>query len=606
MPLGWLSLTAVLRYVPFVRVLISLFEALPKNIHPLLWRLLVYTVLSGVLELVALASLLPAVIAILTELPPEFFRLFPFLPAEKKLLILYLIGGASIIIALKGLVQILISIALSRVARDLSRWLGSAHFENLLARPLRYFEKNEPASDINKSYLLTIAVPTNLILPLFRIFTELLVGCVIVIALLIVFPALLLPLTVLTLLFYLGIRKTLARVSRVMERAVTLWQERLFASIEALYLMNTEVRVFHATPLIAVIFSESLKKTTEGRRWFTAIGLASHVSVEVIGAILLFVFVAGSYFLLTDRQFLFYVGVFGVGLIRMIPVVSRISVQWSLLRPFLFLADYLKQIKTTDVEPLARILNERKKQPLPFRHIIALESVSFSYDGKEPLFQDLNFSIASDDTVAVIGPSGTGKTTLLKLILALEKPQKGILHVDHTPITTDELAQRWHASVGYVPQSSKLLPIPMWQNLALGEAHSKEELDIQWLYYLLERLQVRDVIDRLPQGLDTIPALLGVNFSAGQLQRLALVRALYRKPAFLVLDEPTSNLDANSEDTMLTLIQELKEELNLTLLLVTHRQAPLRLASRVYRIEKEPGKPARLLPHKSPRHANNS
>lgn len=608
-PGAWHALakfTRVLRHVPFVRIVISLFELLPGSIRPLLWGLLAYTVLSGILELMALASLLPVIIAIVVDLPHRLYVLFPFLPKEKTLLILWLIGGTCGIIVLKGIVQALIAVALSRIGRELSRWLSSAHFRNLLLQPVRHFEKSEPSRDINRNYLLGVALPTVLVVPLFRILTELMVGAVIVVGLLIAFPLLLLPLVALSLTFYLGIRKILARFSHTLEQAVTREQEQVFSSIEALYLMSTEVKVFHAAPLLATIFSHSLKKTTEGRRWLTAIGLATQVSVEAIGAVLLFLFVGGSYLLFPHEQFLLYVGVFAVGMVRMVPVISRISVQWVLLRPFLFLMDYLRELSVPEPEPLAEVVSIRKPQPLPFRCAVSLEDITFSYDENDPIFRDFSFTIYCGEAVAVVGASGMGKTTLLKLILALEKPQKGVLRVDNTPITTEELAQRWHASVGYVPQSSRLLPVPMWQNLTLGEAHTKEEVDLQWLYYLLERLQVNDVVKQLPQGLDAVPAFLGGNFSAGQLQRLAVVRALYRKPALLVLDEPTSNLDARSEEAMLTLLQELKNELRFTLLLVTHRQAPLRLATRIHQIIKETGTPAHLLLYESPLYARGS
>jgi len=203
--------------------------------------------------------------------------------------------------------------------------------------------------------------------------------------------------------------------------------------------------------------------------------------------------------------------------------------------------------------------------------------VTFGYS-KVPVLHNLDLAIPARRLTLVVGPSGTGKTTLTDLLLGFYRPQQGEIFIDGVPMA--ELDMRsWRRLVGYVPQELILLHDTILANITLGDpAITRQDVD--------EAITVAgaaDFIARLPDGLLTEVGEKGARFSGGQRQRIAIARALVHRPKLLILDEVTSALDAVTEQEICDNVRRLSA--SLTVLAISHRQAWIDIADAVHYLE---------------------
>jgi ATP-binding cassette, subfamily B, bacterial PglK len=209
-----------------------------------------------------------------------------------------------------------------------------------------------------------------------------------------------------------------------------------------------------------------------------------------------------------------------------------------------------------------------KAQPYIWTQTINLDEISFTYPkAKNPILNQLSFTIQKNTSVAVIGPTGSGKSTLVDLLLGLHQPTTGRILIDGKPLTP-ELIPSWQAAIGYVPQDIFLIDDRIACNVAFGVP--EKEIDMQRLRQSCSTAQILDFIEKeLPNGFETSVGERGVRLSGGQRQRIGLARALYHRPSLLILDEATSALDLETEAKFLESLRALSGEL--TIVMVAHR-----------------------------------
>lgn len=210
---------------------------------------------------------------------------------------------------------------------------------------------------------------------------------------------------------------------------------------------------------------------------------------------------------------------------------------------------------------------------------IACNSLEYTYpDGDKPVVSNASFKAVPGETIAFIGPSGEGKTTLLRLILGLVEPQSGEITIetnDGQKISVSESTRRF---CSYVPQGNAIFSGTVADNLRIVRPEATDE-------ELIEALKTADAwnfIQELPLGLYTEISEKGVNFSEGQVQRISIARAILRDAPIIVMDEATSALDTATEETVLA--NMMKAYPNRTRIITTHRPSMLQYCTRVYRI----------------------
>lgn len=208
---------------------------------------------------------------------------------------------------------------------------------------------------------------------------------------------------------------------------------------------------------------------------------------------------------------------------------------------------------------------------------VSIQNISWKYaENKDNVLHDLQLDIKKGESIALIGPSGAGKTTLADIILGLLQPQSGSVYMDGRDVYA--MPKQWAKIIGYVPQSVFLMDDTVRANVAFG----LKDVDDQKIWDALQDAQIKEFVESLPYGLDTIVGERGVKFSGGQRQRIAIARALYNNPQILVLDEATSALDNETESAVMEAVEALQGKM--TLIIVAHRLTTIRNCDRIYEI----------------------
>lgn len=229
-----------------------------------------------------------------------------------------------------------------------------------------------------------------------------------------------------------------------------------------------------------------------------------------------------------------------------------------------------------DLDELTSIHRQHHSQPLisrhelttvPTFHRVDLKDLCYGYNDRELVLDHLNFSFKQGGCYAVVGQSGTGKSTLADILLGLVEPDSGKIVIDGAPISAADLRK----CVVLVEQQPRMFSLSVRDNLALGLVCSDHDL-----LDALEAVDMREHVNTLPQGLDTVLDYQGANLSGGQRQRLSIARALLRRPQILILDEATSALDSATRDKVVGCIKTAMR--NGIIIFITHDESIAKMA----------------------------
>ena len=232
--------------------------------------------------------------------------------------------------------------------------------------------------------------------------------------------------------------------------------------------------------------------------------------------------------------------------------------------------------KTIEQSITAREISSGKIRPT-LTKAITLDEVSLAYD-ERPILRNVSLSIPVGKVIALIGPSGAGKTSIVDLIVGLVPPHSGTILIDDVPLPDLDL-RAWRHMVGYVPQETFLLHESVFVNISLGD-QGVTASDVE---AALRAAEAWDFIATLPEGTATPVGERGARFSGGQRQRIAIARALVHKPQLLILDEATASLDPESEAAICETVRKLHG--SMTVLIISHQPALLEVADQVHRLE---------------------
>ena len=228
------------------------------------------------------------------------------------------------------------------------------------------------------------------------------------------------------------------------------------------------------------------------------------------------------------------------------------------------------------MEALQTFSSEKSEQmqmvPIPFEKKIEFRNVCFAYQGNgESILHNVNFSLKKGSITALMGRSGAGKTTIADLLMGFLKPTSGEILIDGVALSDDNLSG-WRHNLGYIPQEPLILNATVRENLQrFHPAATQTEME-----KALKKAYIWNVVENLPQGMDTVLGDGGIRLSGGERQRIVLARVLLGNPRLIVMDEATSAMDYESEMAVRNAIRDLDEQV--TILIIAHRLATVRTA----------------------------
>jgi ATP-binding cassette, subfamily B, bacterial len=222
--------------------------------------------------------------------------------------------------------------------------------------------------------------------------------------------------------------------------------------------------------------------------------------------------------------------------------------------------------------------SSRAKRAPRFKGKIEFEHVTFAYDDQPPVLKDLSFTIEAGRVAAIVGPSGTGKTTIISLIPRFYEQQSGKIKIDGTDICKYTL-KSLREQISFVLQDTLLFRASIWDNIAYGKPDATPDQIIR----AAKQANAHEFIEKMPEGYDTIVGERGATLSGGQRQRIAIARAVIRATPILILDEPTTGLDSTSEQAVLEALDRLMK--GKTCIVIAHHLSSIRHADIVFVIK---------------------
>lgn len=273
---------------------------------------------------------------------------------------------------------------------------------------------------------------------------------------------------------------------------------------------------------------------------------------------------------------------FAIAAFRILPSIGKISAGFNQLIcscPALNAAyDNLREVEAFKKESRVQGSTAEIGRKV-FDKEIVIRNMQWKYpNSPDYVIKDLNLRIQKGKSVALIGESGAGKSTMADILLGLLVPEQGDIEVDGVSIY--QIMDAWKATIGYVPQAVFLTDDTIRHNIAFGV--EEKDIDEKKIQQAVEKAQLADTVAALPKGLDTVLGERGTRFSGGQRQRVAIARALYNDPDILILDEATAALDNDTENAVMEAIDALQGYK--TLVIIAHRLTTIRNCDEIYEI----------------------
>jgi ABC-type multidrug transport system fused ATPase/permease subunit len=493
------------------------------------------------------------------------------------------VTAAAILFALSaivaGAVRLLLVWVSQRYVFGIAKELGVAVYSRTLHQPYAYHtgqNSSETLAAINKAQL----VSTQLLVPLMQAASATVIAIFILAGLLFIDPVVALGsglgFGAIYLLVIVPTRRVMRRNGRIIAKAQG---ERLQAAGEGLGGIR-DVLLDRSQDVFIGRFDEVETRLRTAQATNNFIAQTPRFIVEGLGVVL----IAALALLLSFRDggliaAIPLLGALALGAQRLVPLMQQAYAGWSASQTNgTMLYDILDILCLPDAPQFAAA---RDVDKLPFAGEIVLENVGFRYPSADrPALENVSLTIPKGSRVGIIGKTGSGKSTLMDLVLGLLSPSQGSILVDGVELT-DTNRTAWQAQIAHVPQAIYLADATIAENIAFGVP--KQEIDSVRVKNAAQQAELADVVERLPERYDTFVGERGIRLSGGQRQRIGIARALYKKAGVLVFDEATSALDEGTERAVMKSILSLPREL--TIIIVSHRPTSIASCDCVYGVK---------------------
>ena len=565
----------------------KIYAVLDKKQRIEVFLILIVIFINSIFELAGVSAVMPLFKAVTDPAVIDENVMFQWamrilhLESGTKLIIVMALGLAAIYV-IKNLYILWMNRVLYKFSYENQAKLAGKMFESYIWQDLQFHYVHNVA-ELNRNVELDIASFFYTVLSILQLATEILVCFVLVVFLAFVdfettmVMAVLMTFLVMLFLFVFKKRmKWYGARSRVYSEGKSKWFLQSFNGIK-------EIKTVGKEEFFTEQYRSNYDNYAKIMQRQQVLNSISKPMVEMICISGILVFMAVRIMAGADMlAFVPKLTVFAMAAFRMMPSFNRIS---GYLNSIMFnkasvdaVYHDLGEIEKMTTRPAKKADADEEKWTL--KKSITAENITFAYESKPDVtvLNGVTIEIPSKKSIALVGSSGAGKTTLADIILGLYKPQSGRVLVDGKDI--HENMNAWRRMIGYIPQNIYLLDDSIRANIALGVPEDKVDDDKIWA--VLEEAQLADFIREQEDGLDTNIGDRGVKLSGGQRQRIGIARALYTDPELLVLDEATSALDTETETAVMDAIFRLSGKV--TMIVIAHRITTIRNCDHIYKI----------------------
>lgn len=509
-----------------------------------------------------------------------FYNLFGMHTENQFLILLVLTLCAAYII--KNLFMLLLYNLQANFVTKNQFKLSKELLENFMNRPYEYY-LNASTGDIIRIIQWDVGNVFMLINNLLSFLSELFIFVALAVLLLIVDWGMTLGIAsllgVIMVVTKLAFKKPLVRAGEKTQKYSSIMNKWLLQSIEGI----KEIKILHKEKKFIYQYELNGKKNAKVQKQNTILSQTPRLLIETVSmcgmlGIIAIILASGRHI----ENMLPQIAAFGMAAVRLMPSANRMNTYLnaiSFLEPSLItVCDNIAYVPERKSAKAIYNNGEIRKKDLSSE--IVLSHIQYAYPNAETnLFEDANMTIPAGKSVAVIGASGAGKTTIIDILLGLLEPQKGSVLFDGIDVTTDY--NGWLSKIGYIPQSIFMLDDTIKGNIAFGL--DDKDVDENRVWEVLEDAQLADHIRSLPDGIHTEIGEKGVRLSGGQRQRLGIARALYHNPDILVFDEATSALDNETEAAIMDSINRFQGKK--TMVIIAHRLGTIKDCDYIYKVE---------------------
>ena len=535
----------------------KLFSFLPPRLKWAGAGIAVFMVVSALLELAGLALLMPAVSVFadpsLLEKNRLLARLYAFSPAETANgFVLFCAAATAAFYLVKNLLGIVMVRCQSRFSMSVSNLTAERLFRRYISAPYREYAELSSA-ELTARLSRVHDFTRELILPMLYAASEICVFAVIAAAAAAVdwkiasFAAGAAGLALF--FFYLPLKRKMENCGEIDQKAAA----QIFSLLAQVFGSIELIRTTRTEGAFAGRFDAVQKKRALVQKQSSDIGQTPRFAMEFFGVllamgVLAMLVVSGR----PPAEIAATGAFFAAALIRLMPGVSRIHYNLLHVRYGKYL---FEEICRDIVSFPAEDLPETGAPELTFRRELSFENLHFSYGkGREDILRGFSLTLKRSEAVLITGPTGCGKSTLIRIAAGLLLPDSGTVRADGRGIR--ENLRSWRSKIGFVPQDIFLLNAAIRENVAFGVP--PEQIDDRKVEECLAAAQILDFVRSLPEGLSARTGEGGAKLSGGQRQRIAIARALYRDPELLILDEATSALDEETESALVDALGALR------------------------------------------------
>ncbi len=555
----------------------NIFDKSQKKEHLILFSLILITML---LEVFSVGLIVPVIMTILNQ---DVTTYFPFLlpiidsfgeESNKKLIIFTSLALITSYF-LKNIYLLFFLNVEGKYLAKIEKVIKFQLFQKYISyRHYNYFKSN--SSKLMSNIIVDIPIVVTAIRSLLLFFAELTVVIGLFGLLFFVEPLMMLfnlIIVIIGLFFFNTYSKNkLVDISSIRKKST----DELFLTLNNGFDSVKEINLFNKNNFFEKTFSKNNNEIYSVNKKFHVYQGLPKIFYEFLGVFMLMAIIIIMAINLKDVNLMItFLAIAGASAFRLIPSANR------LLNCYQYLSYAEKSIQVINEELKEDTLQESKlNETINFKKSIIFKNVSFKYDTKNNyILEDINFELKKPNKILLFGETGVGKSTFIELLLGLLKPTKGSVEVESKNVYLH--FKEWRKCIGYIPQKVTLLEGSVLSNIAFGE--EKNEINYELLQEAIKLAELKNFIDKLPNGLESEVGKFGSKISGGQIQRIGIARAIYRNPEILILDEATNALDEMTEKKVISnILQKFKDKI---LICISHNKSLLGEIDNKFKIE---------------------